>query len=139
MANYRAKGKAKAVHKPPARVRYEQSHPTVSCRLSKDEYDLLKQCLDDLGGVSFADFVKDSLKILQLRIPETREIKEKARRAGYNQGKKEHQIWYYCNVCKQRIDVAPDSESHKAMISLMRENGWGHNRCHEQHSARSGP
>jgi hypothetical protein len=139
MANYRAKGKAKAAHKPPARVRYEQSHPTVSCRLSKNEYDLLKQCLDDLGGVSFADFVKDSLKILQLRIPETREIKEKARRVGYNQGKKEHQIWYYCNVCKQRIDVAPDSESHKAMISFMRENGWGHTRCHEQHSARSGP
>ena len=131
MVNYRVKGKGKAAHTPPARVRYEQTHPTVSCRLSKDEYDLLKQCLDDLGGVSFADFVKNSLKVLQLRIPETREIKEKARRAGYDQGKKEHQIWYYCDICKQRIDVAPDSESHKAMIRFMREYGWGHSRCHK--------
>jgi hypothetical protein len=132
MVNYRVKDKAKAARKPPARVRYEQSHPTVSCRLSKDEYDLLKQRLDDLGGVSFADFVKDSLRILQLKIPETREIKEKARRAGYNQGKKEHQIWYYCDTCKQRIDVAPNSESHKAMIGYMREGGWGHLSCHHQ-------
>jgi hypothetical protein len=132
MVNHRVKDKAKAAHKPPARVRYEQSHPTVSCRLSKNEYDLLKQCLDDLGGVSFADFVKNSLKTIQLRIPETREIKEKARRLGYDQGKKEHQIWYYCDICKQRIDMVPNSESHKAMIRYMRENGWGHNKCHKQ-------
>jgi hypothetical protein len=132
MVNYRGKGKAKAAHRPPARVRYEQSHPTVSCRLSKDEYDLLKQCLDDLGGVSFADFVKNSLNILQLRIPETRETKERARRAGYDEAKKKHQIWYYCDICNQRIDVLPDSVAHKAMIKSMRENGWGHKRCHEQ-------
>jgi len=131
MVNYRVKGRRKAAHKPPARVRYEQSHPTVSCRLSKDEYDLLKLCLDDLGGVSFADFVRDSLKIVQLRVPETREIKEKARKGGYERGKKEHQIWYYCNICKQRIDVEPNDDSHKAMISFMEEHGWGHTRCHE--------
>jgi len=133
MANGRVKGKVKRPgHKPPARVRYEGSHPTVSCRLSKDEYDLLRQRLDDLGGVSFADFVRDSLSLLQLKIPETREIKEKARREGYDQGKKEHQIWYYCSVCQQRIDVAPNSESHKAMIGYMKEYGWGHTSCQRQ-------
>ena len=98
MVNHRVRDKAKPAHKPPARVRYEQSHPTVSCRLSKDECDLLKQRLDDLGGVSFADFVKDSLGLLELRIPETREIKEKARTVGYEQGKKDHQIWYFCDA-----------------------------------------
>jgi|GEM_PF-1021236 len=133
MANERVKDKVKRPgHKPPARARYEESHPTVSCRLSKDEYALLKQRLEDLGGVSFADFVKDSLGLLQLKIPETREIKEKARRAGYDQGKKEHQIWYYCDTCKQRIDMTPDSESHKAMIGFMREHNWGHTGCHGQ-------
>ena len=133
MANERVKDKVKRPgHKPPARVRYEESHPTMSCRLSKDEYDLLKQRLEDLGGVSFADFVKDSLGLLQLKIPETREIKEKARRAGYDQGKKDHQIWYYCSVCQQRIDVAPNSESHKAMTGYMKEHGWGHTSCQRQ-------
>jgi hypothetical protein len=132
MANPKARERAKAAHKPPARVRYEQSHPVVSCRLSKDEYDLLKQRLDDLGGVSFADFVRDSLGILELKMPETREIKEKARIAGYDQAKREHQIWYFCAVCGKRIDISPNSESHKAMISYMREHGWGHRDCHGQ-------
>jgi hypothetical protein len=133
MASGRVKDKAKRPeHKPPARVRYEESHPTMSCRLSKDEYDLLRQRLDDLGGVSFADFVKDSLGLLQVEIPETKDIKGKARRAGYDQGRREHQIWYYCSVCQQRIDVAPNSESHKAVISCMKERGWGHKSCHGQ-------
>jgi len=132
MANYRVKNKAKAAHKPPARVRYEQSHPVVSCRLDGDTYDLLKQRLDDLGGVSFADFVKDSLGLLQLKIPETTEIKEKARRAGYDQGKREHQIWYFCAVCGKRIDVEPNNDSHNAIIRLMRQEGWGHKSCHRR-------
>jgi hypothetical protein len=132
MANYRVKNKAKAAHKPPARVRYEQSHPTVSCRLSKDEYELLKQRLDDLGGVSFADFVKDSLGLLQLKIPDTKEIKEKARRAGYDQGKSDHQIWYFCAVCGKRVDVEPNNDSHSAIIRLMRQEGWGHKSCHRR-------
>ena len=123
---------AKATHKPPARVRYEESHPTVSCRVDIDTYTLLKQRLEDLGRVSFANFVKDSLGLLQLRIPEVREIEEKAHRAGCDQGKKEHQIWYYCAKCRQRIDVVPNSESHKAMISYMNERGWAHASCHRQ-------
>jgi len=78
MVNHTVKNKVKGTHKPPARIRYEQSHPTVSCRLDKDTHDLLKQRLEDLGGVSFAYFVKDSLGLLQLKIPDIREIKEKA-------------------------------------------------------------
>ena len=123
---------AKATRNPPARLRYEQSHPTVSCRLDRDTYEMLKQRLDDLGGVSFADFVKDSLGILQVKIPETKEIKDKARRAGYEQARKDHQIWYYCDTCRQRMDVAPNSECHKAMIDYMKEHGWGHTSCHRQ-------
>jgi len=132
MANHRIKGKTKAAHKPPARVRYEQGHPVASCRLSRDEYDLLKQRLEDLGGVSFADFVKDSLGILQLRIPESMEIREKVRTAGYDQGKREHQIWYFCAGCGKRIDVEPNNDSHSAIVRFMRQEGWGHKSCHRQ-------
>ena len=123
---------AKATYKPPpARVRYEQSHPTVSCRLDKDTHDLLKQRLEDLGGVSFADFAKDSLGLLQLKMPDIEEIKETARGEGYDQAEKEYQIWYSCAVCGKRIDMEPNSDSHKAMIGYMKEHGWGHASCHE--------
>ena len=76
--NSMANHKAKATHKPPSRVRYEKGHPTLSCRLDKDTHDLLKQRLEDLGGVSFADFVEDSLGLLQLKMPNVEEIEERA-------------------------------------------------------------
>jgi len=115
---------AKATHKPPSRVRYEQSHPTVSCRLDKDEYDLLKQRLEDLG-VSFAAFVKDSLGLLQIKMPDI----DEARGEGYNQAVEDYQIWYYCAVCRKRIDIKPNSDSHKAIIGYMKDKGWAHASC----------
>jgi len=122
---------AKATHKPPSRVRYEQSHSTMSCRLDKDTRDLLQQRLEDLGGVSFADFVKDSLGLLQLKIPDTEEIKETAWAEGYDQAEKDCQIWYYCAVCGERMDIGPNSNSHTAIIGYMKEHGWGHASCHK--------
>jgi len=118
-------------HKPPARIRYEQSHATVSCRVDRDTYDLLKQCLED-GGISFADFVKNSLGLLQLKILDTEKIKERARNEGYNQAMDYYQIWYYCAVCGERIYMKPNSDSHKAMIGYMKEHGWAHAGCHGQ-------
>ena len=128
MANH----KVKATHKPPARVRYEESHPTVSCRLDKDTHDLLQQRLEDLGGISFADFVKDSLGLLELKMPDIEEIKEAAYDEVYGDAKERYQIWYFCSVCGKRIDVPPNSDSHKAMIGFMKEHGWGHASCHGQ-------
>ena len=109
-----------ATHKPPARVRYEQSHPTVSCRLDRDTYTLLKQRLEDLGGVPFADFVKESLGLLELNMQ------------GYNQAVEDWQIWYYCATCGERIDMDPNDDDHKAMIGYMKEHGWGHPSCHRR-------
>ena len=132
MANDRPKNKAKATRKPPSRVRYEGSHPTVSCRISKDEYDLLKQRLEDLGGVSFAAFVKEALGLLQLKMPDIKEIKEQAYNEGYEQATEDCQVWYYCNVCGKRMDMEPNSDSHKAMIRCMKERGWAHKSCQRQ-------
>ncbi|GAI44117.1 unnamed protein product [marine sediment metagenome] len=121
----------KVAHKPPSRVRYEQSHPTMSCRLDKVTHDLLEQRLEDLGGVSFADFVKDSLGLLQLKMPDVKEIKATARGKGYNQARTEYRIWYLCAVCREPIYMLPNSDGHKAMIGYMKEHGWGHASCHE--------
>jgi hypothetical protein len=127
---YRANYMVKGNHKPPSRVRYEKGHPTMSCRLDKDTRALLKQRLEDLGGLSFADFVKDSLGLLQLKMPDVGEIKETAWGEGYDQAMNDYQIWYYCAVCGKRIDVDPNSDSHKAIIGYMKERGWAHASCH---------
>jgi len=118
---------AKTTHKPPARIRYEQSHPTISFRLDRGTYDLLKQRLEDLGGVSFADFVKESLGLLHTDI---KEIRKTAWGEGYDEAEKDWQIWYFCNICGERIDMSPNSDSHKAMIGYMKDHSWGHDSCH---------
>ncbi len=122
---------AKAKHRPPARIRYEETHPTVSCRLDRDTHTLLKQRLEDLG-VSFADFVKDSLGVLEDKMPDVEEIREAAWCEGYTQGVKNSQIWYFCAVCGKRIDISPNGQSHKAMIGYMKEHGWAHTSCSGQ-------
>ena len=91
----------------------------------------MKQRLEDLGGVSFADFVRDSLGLLQLKIPDTEEIKETAWGEGYDQAEKDYRIWYFCNVCGKRMEMSPNDDDHKAMIGYMKEHGWGHVSCHE--------
>ena len=118
---------AKATHKPPARIRCEQSHPTVSFRLDRDTHTLLKQRLEDMGGVSAADFIKESLGLIHTNIEE---IKDEARGEGYIQAEEECQIWYFCAVCGKRIDMSPNSDSHKAMIGYMKEHRWAHKSCH---------
>ena len=127
MAIHRVNDMVKATHKPPARIRYEQSHPTVSFRLDRDTYTLLKQRLEDLG-VSAADFIKELLGLLHTDIEE---IKQAAWGEGYNQAVEDCEIWYICIVCGKQINMSPNDDSHKAMIGYMKEHGWGHTSCHE--------
>ncbi len=63
MANHRVN------HKPPSRVRYEQSHPTISVRINSELYDELKE-LGRTTGKSFADFLKDGAGITKTQVKE---------------------------------------------------------------------
>jgi hypothetical protein len=116
---------ARKSHKPPSRVRYELSHPTVSARISRDEYQKLKQYLDN-RVISFADFVRESLEIQK---PDIGAIWEAGRQAGYSQAKSEFEIWYFCHRCSEPITMLPNSKSHKALIEYMLAKGWRHSNC----------
>ena len=117
---------AKATHKPPARLRYEQSHPTVSCRLDGATHALLKQRLSDLGEVSFADFVKDALGTLQLKMPDVNLMRKTAREKGYKQAKKDYEVWVFCINCRKPIYIQPNTDIHKAIIGYADEHRWKH-------------
>jgi len=68
-------------------------------------------------------------------MPDFEEVKEIASGEGYNQATEDCQIWYYCAVCGKRIDIDPNSNSHKAIIGYMKEHGWGHASCHKHFAA----
>ena len=65
-------------------------------------------------------------------------IEKKAYERGYYTGHKrgvnENQVWYFCKVCGKSIVIVPNSNSHNAVIQLMREHGWGHESCHKRRS-----
>lgn len=103
--------------------------PPKPGRLSKDIYTLLNQRLADVE-MSFAEFVKESLGILQAKMHDIGKIRKTARQSGYNKALKDWQIWHFCNMCKEQIIMRPNDNDHKAMIKFMREHGWGHKSCH---------
>ena len=101
------------------------SRATPQCPLGFQETFTIRQRLGDLG-VSAADFIKESLGLLHTDIEE---LKQTAWGEGYSQAVEDYEIWYYCAVCGERIDMSPNSDSHKAMIGYMRDHGWAHAGC----------
>ena len=77
--------KAKKTHKAPARIRYEQSHPTVSFRLPKELYDQLMEQLAS-RDITAADFVKEALGAKRIKTLNIAEIKDAEYKQGYYEG-----------------------------------------------------
>ena len=131
MANSMVKGMvidmAKDSHKPPSRIKYEQSHPTLSCRLDKKTHDLLDKRLKD-NGLSFADFVKSQLGIVQLKIPDIKKIQSEAYQKGYAKATNDYRIQLFCRKCGKPMTVTPNDNLHKAMRNQF-EGTWFHSSC----------
>jgi hypothetical protein len=115
---------ARRSRKPPSRIRYEESHPVVSARLSKDDHEKLKVLLASRKE-SFPRFLRDAIGSAKAKY-------DRDYRLGYDKGKEDWQTWYHCAVCDKRIDIIPKGESHEALIRYMREEGWQHSSCHKE-------
>jgi len=75
-------------HKPPARVRYERSHPGWCFRLQTDLSNELKAFLRQ-RGISRPDFVKEAMGVQQTMIKQADEARLEGHREGYAKGKLE--------------------------------------------------
>lgn len=120
--------------KPPSRIRYEQGHPTVSCRVPKEVYDRL-QAVNKSESRSFADILKIGLGILEVKRKEEEKIKKKAHveghRRGYADAQRLYIVTYPCKVCRGTLVVTSDDEK-QAIKRYMQEHGWGHRQCYEK-------
>ena len=104
----------------PSKIRYDQSHPTVSFRVKREDYDKMKKLLNQKGQ-SIADFFKEALGIQE-------ESYQKAYDNGYNDAKKKCTVRHRCRVCKEWIEIASDKEKEEAR-EAMEFHKWGHNKC----------
>ena len=120
--------------KPPSRVRYEQSNPTESCRISSEIYDRL-QAAKKSEAKSFADILKIGLGILELREKDTRKIRRQSRAEGYREGYAEaehiYKVTHPCCICGETLEIT-SREAKQAASEYMRKSGWGHIACHER-------
>ncbi len=105
-----AKGNSK---KTPSRVKYEQSHPTVSFRVSRELYDRL-QAVKKAEGKSITDVLKVGVGLLEVKVRKEKEIRDQAYEEGWEKGVAEaaelYSVPYSCSVCGKQTVVTTDDE-----------------------------
>jgi len=114
---------------PPAQRRYNESHPTVSFRLTRELYDQLKRHLINRGGLSFADFVKESLGVQIQEKPAVKETRYTWYKHGFDDAVERYCITLRCPKCGEDVVVRPDSELHSRIKKAMRQYEWRHADC----------
>jgi len=125
---------AKRARKPPSRVRYEQGHPTVSCRVPREIYGRLKAVME-AKGQSFSDVLKVGLGLLEVQAKQEAEVRKQGYAAGYRNGcavgERLYKVTYPCSVCRKTLAVTNEEEK-EAISEYMQEQGWGHGACHQK-------
>jgi hypothetical protein len=123
----------KETKKAPSRVRYESSHPTISCRVSRELYDRLTDIR--VEGISFTEILKTGLGILEPKIQKVTEARRDSYQGGYQEGYKQaeqrYKVIYPCCICGQGIEIASDKEK-RCAAQYMQEHDWGHTDCLER-------
>ena len=107
-------------HQPPSKIRYNQTHPTVSIRVSQDLYDQLK-VLREKSGKSLGDILREALG---KQAPST----NKAFQRGFNNARRQFVVTYRCAICGGPIEVTTGREKQE-IVEYMRSEGWGHGGC----------
>lgn len=111
---------AKKKHQPPAKIKYDKTHPTISIRVSQE---LKKQLAEvkETSGKSVGDILREAVGV------QSKSAKSSWMR-GHSYAKTIYGVWYKCSVCGGSILISTDDEK-KAAAKLMREAGWHHGSC----------
>jgi flagellar biosynthesis/type III secretory pathway protein FliH len=126
--------------KSPSRVRYEESHPTVSARVDKELYDRLTD-VRELAGKSFADIFREAQEFQEVAAEGAFLMGEEhgfslGREEGYDAGlaegrkaaRQQYVVSYKCCECGRLLEVV--SREEKALArEAMEEHGWHHVNC----------
>jgi hypothetical protein len=108
----------------PSRIRYKESHPTISVCVGKD----LKALIDAHRGVkSYADFVRDLIQEFEGAVSEVAELS-----AG------RYIFQYPCSICGKDIALMPNGPERERVLQFLKSCGWAHKDCVDAKRAGSG-
>jgi hypothetical protein len=114
----------KKAHKPPSRIKYDESHPTLSTRVDRKLYDDVKE-IQRLTNKSLTEIFKEAVRKQK---PWAKDAYDLGKKDGYDSAKREFAVTYKCSVCGGTLTVTSEEEK-KAAAQCMREHGWGHSKC----------
>ena len=115
---------ARKKHYPPSRLRYDQSHPTISVRVDRQMYDRL-QTLKEQSGKSLGDVLREALGT---QVPSAKNAHNRGYKKGLSEAEDRYRVRYRCSVCGGILTIT-STEGKAAAARLMREAGWAHSRC----------
>ena len=105
---------------PPAKLKYDKSHPIISLRVSQD----LKKQLDEIremSGKSIGDILREAVGV------QSKSIKN-AWNHGRSLAKSIYGVRYKCSICGGDM-IIESADEKKAAARYMREHSWHHNSC----------
>jgi predicted transcriptional regulator len=114
------------------------SNPSVSFRIPLE----VRERLDELKaktGQSLGELLRQSLGVTERNVQSAHDTGwdegraigiEQGKKWGYAEAKQEWLIYYYCNICKDKIEIRPNTPVHQAIVDALYERNWGHSRCH---------
>lgn len=121
----------KHTRKPPSRIRYEETHPVVSCRVPRITYDLIQQ-VKETQGRSLGDMLRIGMGTLKVQFQNEDEIRKEAYAEGHDDGfdeaEQKFKVAYPCSVCGGIVVLESENEK-KAASKYMQEHRWSHSRC----------
>ncbi len=107
--------------KPPSRIKYEGNHPTVSFRVTLEEYAKL-QAMRKKTGLSLGETAR---RVLGLRKKEIDEAFDRGLRAGYGR------FDVPCKACRKpmKFDLKSEKEAEAAAAVRQAFSSWRHSTC----------
>jgi hypothetical protein len=114
-------------HVSPSQIRYDQNHPTVSYRVTKELKERLK-ALKEIDGKSIAQILKIGAGLLEVKASSDQELSDQGYKMGFQKARGLYQVSYFCSNCGKLI-VLKTPEEKKAAASYMKEAGWSHKDC----------
>ena len=103
-----------------SRVRYEASHPVVSARVSREQYEQLTE-LKNVHGVNLGDVNDYALDTVK---PDLDGAYEDGFEDGYDEARREYEVKFRCGRCGElHVSITTD-QGKEAAAQFMYEQGW---------------
>jgi len=110
----------KKKHVPPAKIKYDKTHPVISIRIDQDLKKELME-LKEKSDKSVGDILREAIGV-------QKKSTKQAYNLGFTKARHTYLVLYKCSVCGKPIIVDTYAQREAAAL-YMREHGWKHVKC----------